>query len=171
MCLHLARAAEPHNFDVVLAITRGGLIPATLLCEALCLRNILSATVIFYTDSGEQFFGMTEPRFLSFPSPDALQGRCVLIVDDVWDSGRTASAVRNRVLRADAKLVKTAVLHYKPHQNQVADMEPAFFAATTKNWVLYPWERVSPETPVIDDNIDSPHILTVDPEPSINENG
>lgn len=149
MCNDLSVAASADRFDVVLAITRGGLIPATLLCEALELRNILSATVMFYTDTGEQFFGMTEPRFLSFPSADALEGRRVLVVDDVWDSGRTAHAVKARVQRAKPALVKVAALHYKPAMNLLEDSTPDFYCSTTENWIVYPWETSSPNAPEI----------------------
>ncbi|PXF40583.1 Xanthine phosphoribosyltransferase [Gracilariopsis chorda] len=149
LCNDIFQKAKNQNFDVILAVSRGGLVPAVLLCEAFELRNILSATVIFYADNGEQFFGMTEPRFLAFPSADALEGRRVLVVDDVWDSGRTAQAVRSRVLRAKPKDVKVAVLHYKPDRNIFPGEEPDFFSAITTNWVVYPWERPSPKTPQV----------------------
>lgn len=143
ICHRLANLARSDSFDTVLAITRGGLVPATLLCEELQLRNVLSATVMFYTDTGEQFFGMTQPRFLSFPSIDMVEGRRVLVVDDVWDSGRTANAVKKRVLLADPDIVKVAVMHFKPDMN-VEGVEPDFYVETTKKWILYPWEMASP---------------------------
>lgn len=149
MCAQLVEQARSQRFDVVLAVTRGGLIPAVLLCEAFQIRNVLSATVMFYSDNGEQFFGMTEPRFLCFPSADALEGRRVLVVDDVWDSGRTAQAVSKRVQRARPKDVKVAVLHFKPEMNQFPGTKPDYYSATTRNWVVYPWERASPQTPHI----------------------
>ena len=150
MSKELALLAKPYNIDLVLSITRGGMVPATLICERLELRNILSATLMFYTDDGEQFFGMTEPRFLSFPSMQALEGRNVLIVDDVWDTGRTAHAVRNRVARANPNLVKVGVLHFKPEMNEYPGEEPDFYAAITQKWVVYPWEKLSPQAPVMD---------------------
>lgn len=106
---------------------------------------------MFYTDTGDQFFGMTEPRFLSFPSADALEGRRVLIVDDVWDSGRTARAVKLRVQRARPQIVKVAVMHFKSTFNAV-QMQPDFYCRTTENWVIYPWERVSPKVQLIDNS-------------------
>lgn len=164
MCKRLAEAAKTERYDVVLAVTRGGLVPATLLCEAFQLRTVLTATVIFYTDTGEQFFGMTEPRFLSFPSSDALEGRKVLIVDDVWDSGRTANAVKIRVERANPKLVKIAVLHFKRDMNEFPGEEPDFYAATTSNWIVYPWERASPVSPQIGPEISTSSPLSKDTE-------
>lgn len=135
------------KFDVILAVTRGGMVPATLLSQSLQLRNVLTTTVIFYSDDGDQFFGMTEPRFLSFPSAHSLKDRRVLIVDDVWDSGRTACAVRERVRRAQAAIVKVAVLHFKPLENNYSDLKPDFFGCETDNWLVYPWEALSPSSP------------------------
>ena len=87
---------------------------------------------------------MTHPRFLSFPSLHHFAGKSVLIVDDVWDSGRTAQAVRERVQRANPKALAIAVLHFKPHNNSFKDKEPEFYASTADKWVVYPWERASP---------------------------
>jgi uncharacterized protein len=146
MCARLAARLRSSNvrYDVLLAVTRGGLVPATLLAQALEMRTVLSATVMFYTDGGDQFFGMAEPSFLSFPPADALAGRTVLVVDDVWDSGRTATAVRQRVQRAAPDSVTVAVLHYKPMQSVVTSSRPDFYAQETDNWIVYPWELLSP---------------------------
>lgn len=135
-------------YDVVLAVTRGGLVPAALVCEGLGVRNVLSATVIFYTDSGDQFYGLRVPRFLAFPSESLLAGRRVLVVDDVWDSGRTASAVRERVRRADPECVHVAVMHYKPGASAV-EGTPDFFAEKTESWIVFPWEELSPHSPKV----------------------
>ncbi len=131
------------RWDLVLAVTRGGLVPAALLAEGLGVRNVLAATVMFYTDNGDVFYGLHQPRFLAFPSAALLQGRRVLVVDDVWDSGRTARAVRERVARSGAQKVAVAVLHFKHESSQAG--RPEFFAATTDRWVLYPWELLAVE--------------------------
>lgn len=128
------------NWDVILAITRGGLAPAALVAEGLGVRNVLCATVMFYTDEGDAFFGLRVPRFLAFPPAALLRGQRVLIVDDVWDSGATAVAVRERVARAGATKAAVAVLHFKEaNPNRMKDT-PDFFADTTDRWIIYPWE-------------------------------
>ncbi|KAJ8904751.1 hypothetical protein NDN08_001267 [Rhodosorus marinus] len=132
------------KIDVVLGITRGGMVPAVLMCEKMKLRNLMSATVMFYTDSGSRFYGLTHPSFLHFPEDQLIEGRNVLIVDDVWDTGRTARSVRERVLRAGGE-PSVAVLHFKPYRNQFDDM-PDFFAETTDSWIMYAWEP-SPDEP------------------------
>jgi uncharacterized protein len=100
--------------------------------------------VIFYTDEGDTFYGMAEPQFLAFPNPERLEGRRVLVVDDVWDSGRTAIAVRRRVEGAGARECDVCVLHFKEKQTLFGEVRPQFFAAETDDWIVYPWERISP---------------------------
>ena len=97
-------------FDVMLAITRGGMVPAGMLAYRLRLRDILVAAVEYYDDTGQP--GPT-PTFLQFPADPLLRGQRVLIVDEVWDSGTTIHAVTERVRQAGG-IPMTAVLHYKP---------------------------------------------------------
>src|SRR5260370_12584500 len=81
----------PTTYDVMLVIARGGMVPACIISERLNLRNILVAAVMFYTGQERT---LDKPIFLQFPADPLLNGRRVLIVDDVWDSGRTIMAVR-----------------------------------------------------------------------------
>ncbi|KAF6002958.1 hypothetical protein F1559_001460 [Cyanidiococcus yangmingshanensis] len=137
------------SYDMLIGITRGGLIPCTLLAQRFEIRNILTATVIFYDDSGERFYGLLEPRTLMFPDTKLIEEKRILIVDDVFDSGRTARAVRMRCERARAALVDVAVLHYKPENNRFGSSEgPNFYAkeVSGSEWIVYPWERLSPKT-------------------------
>jgi hypoxanthine phosphoribosyltransferase len=85
----LAESLREEEFDLILGIARGGLIPTALLAQALSVRDILTAAVMFY--EGEET--LPEPVFLQFPPDPLLFGKRVLVVDDIWDSGRTAWAV------------------------------------------------------------------------------
>jgi hypoxanthine phosphoribosyltransferase len=121
--------------DVMLAITRGGLVPAGILAYSLGIRNILIAAVAYYDDEGKPG---PEPLFLQFPADPLLVGRRVLIVDEVWDSGTTIHAVAERVRRAGGTPT-TAVLHYKPKRSRVPG-EPDHHVVTTDRWVVYPFK-------------------------------
>jgi hypoxanthine phosphoribosyltransferase len=121
--------------DVVLAISRGGLVPAGMLGYRLGWRDMLLAAVVAYDDE-HGFRGSAE--FLQFPSDDQLHGKRVLIIDEVWDSGTTIAAVSERVRAAGGEPV-TAVLHYKPGRSRV-DLEPDLFVVETNDWVLYPFK-------------------------------
>jgi hypoxanthine phosphoribosyltransferase len=123
------------EFDVMLVITRGGLVPAGILAYALGIRNILVAAVAYYGDDGQPG---PEPTFFQFPSDALLRGQRVLIVDEVWDSGTTIHAVIERVRRAGGRPT-TAVLHYKPSRSRVLE-RPDHHVVETERWVVYPFK-------------------------------
>jgi hypoxanthine phosphoribosyltransferase len=133
----------PRGYDVMLVITRGGMVPACIVSERLDLRNILVAAVMFYT---AQERTLDKPIFLQFPADPLLNGRRVLIVDDVWDSGRTIMAVRERVLDAGGD-PDTAVLHYKPKRTTYSDIRPDFYVDETDAWIVYPWDASEASLP------------------------
>jgi hypoxanthine phosphoribosyltransferase len=124
------------NYDVVLAITRGALVPAGMLAYRLGLRNILVAAVAFYDDTGQP---AEQPTFFQFPADPLLHGQRVLVVDEVWDTGTTIAAVVERVEMAGGRPT-TAVLHYKPGRSKV-DLVPDHHVVATDAWVVYPFKH------------------------------
>ena len=125
------------NFDVVLIITRGGIIPGGMIAESLDIRDVLIAAVEF--PSAPELEEFAWPTFQQFPSDALLRGRRILIVDDVWDSGRTINTVRGRV-EAAGGYPRTCVIHYKPKHSRFRDRRPDFYGAVTDRWIVYPWE-------------------------------
>jgi hypoxanthine phosphoribosyltransferase len=124
------------EYDVMLAITRGGMVPAGMLAYRLGIRNILVAAVEYYGEDGRPAERAT---FLQFPADPLLRGQRVLVVDEVWDSGTTIHAVTERVRQAGG-VPTTAVLHYKPAHSQVPE-EPDHHVVTTDRWVVYPFKN------------------------------
>ncbi len=124
------------DYDVVLVITRGGLVPAGMLAYRLGLRDILVAAVAYYDDAGQT---SEHPTFFQFPSDPLLHGKRVLVVDEVWDTGTTIAAVVGRVALAGGRAT-TAVLHYKPARSKV-DLVPDHFVEATDDWVVYPFKH------------------------------
>ncbi len=125
------------KFEVILMVTRGGIVLGGILAEVLNIRDVLTAAVEFPRDP--DLDKLAWPTFLQFPSDALLRGRRILIVDDVWDSGRTINTVRGRVEAAGGKPA-TCVLHYKPGRSLFPDRKPDFYGAVTTHWIVYPWE-------------------------------
>ncbi len=125
------------KFEVILMVTRGGIVLGGILAEVLDIRDVLTAAVEFPRDA--DIDKLAWPTFLQFPSDALLRGRRILIVDDVWDSGRTINTVRGRVEAAGGKPA-TCVLHYKPGRSLFPDRRPDFYGAVTTRWIVYPWE-------------------------------
>ena len=135
MVADLARRLAGREFDVLLAITRGGMVPAGMLSYRLRLRDILVAAVEYYDDHGQPG---PHPTFFQFPADPLLRGKRVLIVDEVWDSGTTIAAVTERVRQAGG-IPTTVVLHYKPANSVVVGV-PDEYAVETSAWVVYPFK-------------------------------
>jgi hypoxanthine phosphoribosyltransferase len=125
-------------FDALMMITRGGIIPGGMICEALGITHVLTAAVHFPAGIGTQPLAAW-PEFMQFPSDDLLAGRRTLIVDDVWGSGRTSLAVRGRVEGAGGKPA-TCVMHFNPYRSLFERARPDYYGAVTDAWIVYPWE-------------------------------
>lgn len=129
-----------HEFQAMLIITRGGIVPGGLLAEAMDITHILTAAVDFpFEAKSEKTKLLVWPKFIQFPEGDMLNGRRVLVVDDVWGSGRTITAVKNRVSAAGG-IPYTCVLHFNPYRNLFGTARPDYFAASTDAHIVYPWE-------------------------------
>ena len=129
------------EFTAMVLITRGGIIPGGLLAEAMNITHILTAAVDFPAkmENEKSTAFMAWPEFIQFPAEDKLRGRPTLIVDDVWGSGRTITAVKNRVSAAGG-FPETCVLHFNPYRNLFGNVRPDYYAATTDAFIVYPWE-------------------------------
>jgi uncharacterized protein len=128
------------EFEGMVMITRGGIIPGGMLAEAMGIRHILTAAVDFPTEFEREKTGLFAwPRFIQFPDDDLLRGRRILVVDDVWGSGRTITAVKNRVSAAGG-FSSTCVLHFNPHRNLFGNHHPDYYSAITDAYIVYPWE-------------------------------
>jgi len=76
---------------------------------------------------GDEIFGMLRP------------GDRVLVVDDVFDTGKTAKAVRARVDAAGAEM-RMACVYWKPGKN-TTDMKPDYFVRDVgAEWLVFPHE-------------------------------
>jgi hypoxanthine phosphoribosyltransferase len=135
----LAQAIHDDGFrpDAIVAIARGGLTLAGALGYALDVKMLGSLNVEFYTGVEQR---LDEPVLLP-PTLDraALDGRRVLLVDDVSDSGRTLALVL-QLLRAGGGEVRTVCLYSKPGTVQ----QPDYVWRTTDRWIMFPWSAEGP---------------------------
>ncbi len=124
----LAAALMPRGpFTGLVAITRGGLIPAAIVARELECRLVECVCVASYDEEARG-----EPRLLKPPAA-AGDGEGWVIVDDLVDSGTTARMVRALLPRAHF-----ACLYAKPAGAAVADTWVVEVPQDT--WVLFPWD-------------------------------
>ncbi len=67
----------------------------------------------------------------------------LLIVDDVFDSGRSIKAIideiKKRARKNTPNTIKTACTWYKPNRN-ITDLTPDFYVHATDKWLIFPHE-------------------------------
>lgn len=136
LVLSLIPQLQGYDHDLVITITRGGIIPGAIIAERLRIQQVLVASVDFYED---EEYDLDWPVFMQFPADSFLRGKQVLIVDDIWDRGKQVVSVTERVELAGGRS-RSVVLHYKPHRSIFPDKSPDFYGAKTTDWIIYPWE-------------------------------
>ncbi|MCB0045935.1 MAG: phosphoribosyltransferase [Caldilineaceae bacterium] len=140
-------------YDSILVITRGGIIPGGMIAEALKMKEVLTAAVLFSEDPGNST-RLSWPRFLQFPADPLLVGRKILVVDNLWYQGRTIMAVKGRIETAGGH-PELAVIHWKQKSSLFPDQQPDYYAETTEDFIHYPWQRIDdsdyriPAAPVV----------------------
>ena len=134
LALQIQALPEAQRPDAILAISRGGLVPGAMLAYRLGIRDLLIAVAEHYDAAGRR----PAPTITRMPSDESLKGRSILIVDEVWESGRTLALVAERARAAGAN-VRTAVVHHKPGKSEVPGA-PDFSAALADGWITYPYK-------------------------------
>jgi uncharacterized protein len=128
------------EFESMVMITRGGIVPGGLIAEATQMGSIFTASVDFPSQmEAEKERLLAWPKFLQFPDDRLLRSKRVLVVDDVWGSGRTVTAVKNQVSAAGG-MPFTCVMHFNPYRNLFGSVRPDYYAAVTDAHIVYPWE-------------------------------
>ena len=128
-------------YDLILAITRGGIIPGGMIAEALKMKEVLTAAVLFPDDPAQRNTMLSWPRFLQFPSDALLSGRKILVVDNLWRQGRTIMAVKGRIEIAGG-FPELAVLHWKQKSSFFPEAAPDYYVQVTDDFIHYPWQRI-----------------------------
>ncbi len=111
----------------IVAITRGGLIPAAIIGRELDCRLIESISVVSYDEETQG-----APRVIKSPAA-AGDGEGFLIIDDLVDSGVTAQLVRSLLPKA-----YFACLYAKPSGRPSTDM--FVVEVPQETWILFPWD-------------------------------
>lgn len=129
----LAEQLMPHGpFKGIVAITRGGLIPAAIIGRELDCRLIESISVVSYDQAGEGEEAQGRPRVIKPPAA-AGDGEGFLIIDDLVDSGVTAQLVRGLLPKA-----YFACLYAKPSGRPLTDR--FVVEVPQETWILFPWD-------------------------------
>ena len=119
------RLLESGPFTGIVAITRGGLVPAAIVARELEIRLVDTFCVATYDDRS-----MGAPTILKGIEGD---GTGLLIIDDLVDTGVTARLVRGQLPKAHF-----ATIYAKPAGRPLVD---TFITEVSQDtWILFPWD-------------------------------
>ena len=123
------RLNENHAWHGIIAITRGGLVPATIMARELDIRKIDTVCIVSYGEDDKQI----DPEILK-TCDVADGGKSWLVVDDLVDSGLTAKIVRKILPHAHI-----TAIYAKPLGKEHVD---TFMTEVSQDtWIVFPWEE------------------------------
>ncbi len=126
------RLAGSGPFDALVAITRGGLVPAAIVARELDLRLIETVCVASYHDYKNQG-GL---KVLKPIAPEVVRldaDARILVVDDLVDTGATMKVVREMLPKAHV-----ATVYAKPLGRPLVD---TFITEVSQDtWIYFPWD-------------------------------
>jgi xanthine phosphoribosyltransferase len=134
------RLAGAGPFEAVVAVTRGGLVPAAVVARELGIRVVETVCVSSYEYDKQGEISVLKPVGPSFQGTDG--GARVLIVDDLVDTGATAKVVREMLPKAHF-----ATVYAKPAGRPLVD---TFITEVSQDtWIYLPWDMGLQFTPPI----------------------
>jgi uncharacterized protein len=118
--------------DVIVAISRGGLVPARILSDLTETPQIITIQIAHYIGIGQK----TEKTVLKQGLTTPIKDKNVLLVDDIGDSGESLKLAKEHLTTQGAAQIKTATLYMKPS----CIVQPDYFEKQTSCWVVFPWD-------------------------------
>ena len=131
-CLIISKKLSAQKFDCLVAISRGGLIPATILSYLLDVKKIHVIGYDYYLKPG------VRGKLRRISAPEQKVKNChILLVDEIADTGHTLLAA-SQFLKNKGNKVTTVALHWKTKSK----IKPDCFVHKVKDiWIVYPWDE------------------------------
>lgn len=121
----LAQQLKAKNYTKLLAVTRGGLFPTSILASELGIRIIDTICIASYVQDSQ-----SKAKILKQPTIDL---KDTLIVDDLSDTGNTARLIHELFPDTDFACVYTKPLGQKYAPTYVKEF-------AQDQWIVQPWE-------------------------------
>jgi xanthine phosphoribosyltransferase len=123
------RGPEGGGWKAVVAITRGGMIPAMIVSRELDIRVVDTISVKSYSHQSQ-----AEARVTKSPQAELMgDGTGILVIDDLVDTGRTLELVRHLYPKAHF-----ATVYAKPSGRPMVDSYITEVSQDT--WIFFPWD-------------------------------
>ena len=125
------RLTDAGPFDIIVCVTRGGLVPAAIVARELGIRMIETVCIASY--QGEKQGSLSVLKTIAADIRARPNGQGILIVDDLVDTGKTARVVRELIPGAHF-----ATVYAKPMGRPMVD---TFITEVSQDtWIYFPWD-------------------------------
>jgi uncharacterized protein len=137
LCRNVSKEIKSSGYEpeVIIALARGGWFAGRVLCDFLGLDDLSSLKIEHYI--GDVAIDSGEP-YIRYPlSDNVMEGKKVLIVDDIVDSGESMLSAKAYVEGRNPKEVRTASLQYLGSSK----LDPDYVGERLEDWawIVYPW--------------------------------
>ena len=131
------RLVDKGPFAGIIAVTRGGMVPAAIVARELEIRFIETACLISYHDKRQGDLEVLKEATMSG------DGENWLIIDDLVDTGETGKMLKKMLPKAHF-----ATVYAKPLGRPVVD---TFITEVSQDtWIFFPWDlEPAPSVPIL----------------------
>lgn len=124
--------------EVIIAISRGGYVPARLVCDRLVVGDLVSLQVSHWPSAAQ----MAKEASVKYPMDFNFDHKRALIIDDISDTGESIIIAKDYIwtnCRPDE--LRVATLQWLSGSSKI---KPDFYAEEVKRWYWYqyPWTRL-----------------------------
>ncbi|MFH1229176.1 MAG: phosphoribosyltransferase [Candidatus Aenigmatarchaeota archaeon] len=149
-CKKIAKKMKEDKFkpDIVVALSRGGFVPARTICDMLIIKDLVSIKV--------DHWGLTATKdgkaSIRYPLNADLMGKKILVVDDITDTGDSMLVSTDFIKTLNPTEIRTATaLHIK-----TSKFKPDYYGEEIDwKWVVFPWNYVEDMCNIIPKVLDS----------------
>ena len=143
-CRCIASTYDGPPIKRIVGLSRGGLIPATLLAKYMNIREVYSIGIRSYKEGADYKTRSHEPEVyqsIQYTCPRLSRGDPILIVDDISDKGCTFKYILDSIFNdiSSSTRVSTASIFIKDK----TEYQPDYYykCLPDEQWVIFPWEK------------------------------
>ncbi len=133
----VAKQVQASGYDptVIVGLTRGGWVPARLLCDTLSVKKLYAVKTEHWGVTANQ----NGKALLTQELNSDVKDESVLIVDDITDTGESLTLATAHLADRHPREIRTSTLLHIAHSK----MEPDFYSVRVPEdkwtWFIFPW--------------------------------
>ncbi len=135
--------ASGYRPTTIVAVARGGLIPARLMCDFLGITDLVTLKVEHWIETGKT----KDEATIKYPLIADFTGKDILIIDDITDTGKSLIVSTEYLKKTNPRKTRVATMQYIPQSK----FKPDYFAEEVKvwTWFIYPWNWIEDTSTLI----------------------